>query len=241
MTDRKLTSRQIEELFTFVEQQDVKYYDVQMELVDHFASAIEQRMETDPDLLFEDAVRQVQRQFNRFDFSHIIDEKEEALRKKYRKLERRYIGDFFSWPKIVSTLFITLLFYQIFSLFINYFRFVNSFVLADFLLVAAFSYFIYPRKYKVTLNVNKEFLLLQHLKSGQNYFMSVGRLPAILLMNFFFWNQLSHFTFIDYPAFKILVALLISLSIIFIAASGFYVPQRVKEDFIRDFPQFVKA
>jgi hypothetical protein len=240
MTERKLTADQIEELFTFIEQQNVKYYDVQMELVDHFASAIEQRMENDPSLLFEEALYQVQRQFSRYDFSHIIEEKEEALRKKYRKLERKYIGNFFSWPKIVATMFVTLLFYKIFSLFINYFRFVNSFVLADFLLVAAFSFLVYPRKYKVDLNVNKEFLLLQHLKSGQNYFLGAGRLPAMILMNFFFWNQTFHYTFIDHPAFKIVVALLISLSIIFIAASGFYVPKRVRADFIHDFPQFIK-
>jgi hypothetical protein len=241
MTNRKLTPEEIDSLFTFVEQRDVKYYDVQMELVDHLATAIEQKWQTNPGLSFEEAFHQEQRQFNRFDFKQIIEEKEEALRRKYRKIEHRYIGDFFSWPKIVATSLITLLIYQIFPLFDNYFRFVNFVVLADILIVAFFSYLVYPRKYKVTLNVNKEFLLLQQLKSGQHYFMTVGRLPASILMCFFFFNKEVQFTFIDHPAFKIVVALLISLSVIFIAASGFYVPKRVKSDFLREFPQFVKS
>ncbi len=241
MTERKLTPEEIKDLFTFVEQRNVKYYDVQMELVDHFATAIEKKRESNSELSFEEELRYEEQQFNRYDFSEIIEEKEEALRKKYRKIEHRYIIDFFSWPKIVATSFVTLLIYQAFSLFINYFRFVNSVVLADFILVAAFSYFIYPRRYKIDLNVNKEFLLLQHLKSGRNYFMSVGRLPATILMTLFFFNKDSQFTFIDYPAFKIMVALLISLSVIFIVATGFYVPKRVKADFIREFPQFVKS
>ncbi len=241
MTERKLTPEQIEYLFTFVEQRDVKYYDVQIELVDHFASAIEKRWETNPELSFEDALRNEHWQFSRYDFYQIIGEKEEVLRKKYRKIEHSYILDFFRWPKIVATTFVTLLIYQVFSLFINYFRFVNTVVLADFLLVAIFSFLIYPRRYKVDLNVKKEFLLLQHLKSGKHYFMSVGRLPAILLMNSFFLNQTFHFTFIDHPVFKLAVAFLISLTVIFFIATGFYVPKRVKADFIREFHQFVKS
>lgn len=240
MIERKLTSQQIDYLFSFVEQRDVKYYDVQMELVDHFASAIEQRWETNSGLSFEEALHYEQRQFRCNDFSQIIEEKEEALRKKYRKIERRYISDFFSWPKIVATSLVTFFIYQIFSLFLNYFRFVSFVVLADILLVGFFSYIVYPRKFKVDLNVNKKFLLLQQLKSGQHYFMSVGRLPASILMFFIFFNKESHFTFIDNPAFKVVVALLISLPAIFIVATGFYVPKRVKADFICEFPQFIK-
>jgi len=241
MTERKLSPEEIEYLFAFVEQRDVKYYDVQMELVDHFASAIEKRWETDTKLSFEEAFSNEQRRFSRYDYSEIIEEKEEALRKKYRKIEHRYIIDFFSWPKIVATSFVTLLIYQVFSLFINYFRFVNSVVLADFLIVAFFSYLVYPKKYKVDLNVKKEFLLLQQLKSGQHYFASAGRFPATILMCLFFFTKDSEFTFIDHPAFKVIVAFLISLSVIFFFATGFYVPKRVKADFIREFPQFIKS
>ena len=236
MEVRKITPEQIDYLFTFIAQRDVKYYDVQMELVDHFASAIELIWETNPELPFEEAMRLEYNQFNKRDFSQIIEEKEEALRKKYRKIEHSYISDFFSWPKIAATSLSTFLIYQVFSLFVNYFRFVSFAVLADILLVAFFSYFVYQRKYKIDLNVNKEFLLLQQLKSRQHYFTSVGRLPASILMCFMFFNKEFHFTFVENLVFKVFVALLISLSFIFFVATGFYVPKRIKEDFIREYP-----
>jgi len=240
MSKRKLSLEQIKFLFSFFEHRKVRYYDVQMELVDHFASAIEHRWETDPGLSFEEAFCNEQQQFNRNDFKQIVEEKEEALRSKYRKIERHYIADFFSWPKIVATSFVTLLIYQIFPLFVNYFRFVSIVILTDILVVAFLAYIVYPRKYKVDLKEDKEFLLLQQLKSGQHYFMSVGRLPASILMVFLFTHRETHFPFIDHPVFKVIVALLISLSVIFILATGFYVPNRVKEDFTREFPQFLK-
>ena len=145
MTERKLNKEEIDHLFTFVKQRDVKYYDVQMELVDHFASAIEQRWETEPVLSFDEALRKEYRQFDRYNFSQIIEEKEETLRKKYKKIEHRYIMDFFSWPKIVATSLVTFLIYQIFHLFENYFRLVSWIVFADILLVGFFLFLVYPK------------------------------------------------------------------------------------------------
>ena len=39
----KLTNQQIEQLFTFTRQHYVEYYDLQSELVDHLANAIEEQ------------------------------------------------------------------------------------------------------------------------------------------------------------------------------------------------------
>lgn len=241
MTTRKLTEEEIDYLFTFVEQRDVKYYDVQMELVDHFATAIEQKWEIEPLLSFEEALWKEYRQFDRNDFPQIILEKEETLRKKYRKIEHRYIIEFFTLPKIVATSLVTFLIYQIFQLVENYFRFVSWIVLADILLVGLFSFLVYPKIFSVALNENKSFLLLEHLKSRRNYFMQVGRLPSSLLMFLFFLNKDLHFTFIENPAFKIFVAFLGSMSVVYFIATGIYVPSRVKNDFTREYPQFVKA
>lgn len=241
MTTKKLTNEEIDYLFTFIEQREVKYYDVQMELVDHFASAIEQRWEIEPVLSFDEALRKEYRQFDRYDFSQIIEEKEETLRKKYRKIEHRYIMDFFSWPKIVATSLVTFLIYQIFQLFENYFLFVRWIVLADILLVGFLSFLVYPKIFSIELKENKNFLLFEHLKSRRNYFMQVGRLPSSILMFLFFLNKDFHFTFIENPAFKIFVAFLASMSVVYFIATGIYVPSRVKADFTREFPQFVKA
>ena len=41
--NKKLTEAQIDELFSFCKRKGVKHYDLQIELVDHLASSIEQR------------------------------------------------------------------------------------------------------------------------------------------------------------------------------------------------------
>ena len=49
----KLTAEQIEQLYVFTRQHYVEYYDLQTELVDHLANAIEQQWESNPKLTFE--------------------------------------------------------------------------------------------------------------------------------------------------------------------------------------------
>ena len=82
MTDRKLTPGQIEELHEFCYFRTVRHYDVQVEIVDHLASAIEKIWETNPTLPFDEAMYQVGEQFGGdLGFATIKQEKEKALRK----------------------------------------------------------------------------------------------------------------------------------------------------------------
>ena len=50
---KNLSAEQIERLYVFTRQHYVEYYDVQTELVDHLASAIEKHWQEDPDQDFE--------------------------------------------------------------------------------------------------------------------------------------------------------------------------------------------
>jgi len=52
----ELNTSQIEYLFEFVESKNVKYYDVQHEIVDHLASSIESLMANDENITFEQAL-----------------------------------------------------------------------------------------------------------------------------------------------------------------------------------------
>ena len=59
----KLSTEQIEQLFNFTKKHYVEHYDVQVELVDHLANAIEDQWKENPNILFEDAL---QTEFNKF-------------------------------------------------------------------------------------------------------------------------------------------------------------------------------
>lgn len=77
-----LTKEQIESLFTFCEKHFVKYYEVQLELVDHLANAIELKMADDPNLSFEEALEEVHQSFGVMGFAPLVAEKQKIAEKQ---------------------------------------------------------------------------------------------------------------------------------------------------------------
>lgn len=103
-----LTPEQIDYLFAFCEKKMVRYYDVQLEIVDHLTEAIESKMKKDNSLSFENALAEVYKSFGIFGFSHIVREKQTNVGKQQSKIFKSIVKDQFKWPKLV--LFISSLF-----------------------------------------------------------------------------------------------------------------------------------
>ena len=80
---KKLSPRQVEDLFTFCREHYVYHYDLQLELVDHLASGIEQLWDEDPRLTYTEALWKVFGKFGIYGFAKVRKAKEKALRKKY--------------------------------------------------------------------------------------------------------------------------------------------------------------
>ncbi|TAH09534.1 MAG: hypothetical protein EAZ12_06360 [Sphingobacteriia bacterium] len=78
-----------------------KYYDVEIELVDHFASYVESRMENDSD--FENLFESLKKSFSAKDIALIIQEKKRAITQKARTQCWKELLSYFSWPKIGFT------------------------------------------------------------------------------------------------------------------------------------------
>ena len=81
-----LSNEQIQQLFLFTEKKFVRWYDLQVELVDHLANKIEAEMEANSTLSFERALGNVYAGFGIFGFAQIVREKEDSLRKANNKL-----------------------------------------------------------------------------------------------------------------------------------------------------------
>lgn len=99
----KLTQDQIEKLYQFTRQHYVEWYDLQTELVDHLANAIEEQWQQNPNLSFEDALKIEFKKFGVFGFMGVVDKRQAALGKQYNKLVWSYFKDFLSIPKILGT------------------------------------------------------------------------------------------------------------------------------------------
>jgi len=110
MNEKQLTTNQIKELHRLVERNAIKYYDVEVEIVDHYASAIEEIWADDPSVSFYRAQMMVYKEF--WDFQGLMKDKQSALRQRAYKEYWGHLKEAFTWPKILELLGITaLLFY----------------------------------------------------------------------------------------------------------------------------------
>ena len=103
-----LTNDQIQYLYKFCEKKSVRYYDLQVELVDHLAEAIEQKIQDDSSLSFENALAEVYKGFGIFGFAHVVWDKEAAMLKQYNRKKWKAFKSWFSYPKICITVLLFL-------------------------------------------------------------------------------------------------------------------------------------
>lgn len=109
----KLTTSQIAQLFTFTRQHYVEWYDLQSELVDHLANAIEEQWMENPKRSFEETLNIEFKKFGVFGFMGVVEQRQMALSKKYNGIVWQHFKDFFGIPKIILTLVMTLSLFSI--------------------------------------------------------------------------------------------------------------------------------
>ncbi len=233
MESRTLSSAQIEELFDYCYLQSIVNYDVQVELVDHLASAIETLWEAQPQILFHDAVYLVGEQFGgHAGFVIIKQEKEAALRKKYRKLLWQMVGSFFKLPKIIVTLFFgSIIFYGL-RLAENDLWITGSLVVSFFCFALYFLFFFYPKHIKIKVKEGHSFLINEISRKGvvQQTLAFSGGLISLM-------SHTVHFSTIGSLVFSAIV----SVYIVLLYCDCFYLPVKMKEHFVAQFPQFELA
>ena len=112
----KLTQEHIDQLYRFTRAHYVEWYDLQTELVDHLANDIEDIMEKEPTLNFDQAKNKAFKKFGIFGFHDVITDKSKSVNKRYWKLFGQIFKDYFKLPKITLTLMTTLLVFSILRL-----------------------------------------------------------------------------------------------------------------------------
>ncbi|KEZ93440.1 hypothetical protein [Nonlabens ulvanivorans] len=112
----KLNDSQIEDLYAFTRKHYVEYYDLQTELVDHLANAIEDQWELKPHLSFEDALQIEFKKFGVFGFMEVVEERQKVLSKKYSKLIWKHLKEYFKLPKIILLISLTVGLYYLIEL-----------------------------------------------------------------------------------------------------------------------------
>src|SRR5690606_33822699 len=108
---RKITEQEINQIFYFTKKHYVEFYDVQVELVDHLANAIEDQWKENSNISFEDALQIEFKKFGIFGFTGLIEQKQAQLHKHYNKMLLREVLKFISLPKVIITAALYLVIY----------------------------------------------------------------------------------------------------------------------------------
>jgi hypothetical protein len=99
-----LNEQQTAHLFTFCKRHYIHYYDVQVELVDHLANAIEQQMEKNPDMKFEAALEIAYNNFGGYKgLQKIQEEKKHLVNRENTRLKWKLFRSYFTLPKALLT------------------------------------------------------------------------------------------------------------------------------------------
>lgn len=109
---KQVTKEQIQELYQFTKAHRIRYYDLQTEVVDHLASAIEAKWAENPNLPFQKALKEVYTGFGIFGFGKLEDEKRATIHTKIKRNVWKYVQSFLTPPKVLWTLIVVFLWYQ---------------------------------------------------------------------------------------------------------------------------------
>lgn len=116
----KLSTEQISYIENYISSFDIKYYEIYMEILDHMIFSVEAILENDKTISFEEAVVNAKLEgFGKMGFRGMMKEKVKLAHKKNSKENLKMIKEYFTFPKIVLTLFVFVGYYLFLLLFEN--------------------------------------------------------------------------------------------------------------------------
>jgi hypothetical protein len=177
---KKITEEQVERLFQFCRDHYVPFYDLQVELVDHMASSIEDQWKSDPDLPFEKALSKSFKSFGVYGFGRIKRLKIKEMNRNNRRIIYTIFRDFYRWPRVLMTLMLSILLFTLFRIFPNDFWILGVVVLI-YTLMTLYSLRL-SKDYRINLVPGMRFMSVDFLKEARASVMGAIQLPAV------FWN-----------------------------------------------------
>ena len=156
----KLNDEQITYIENYIQQNDINYYEIYMEILDHMILSVEDLLEKNPTKNFEEAVliAKVEGFGRKKGFRGLLREKLKLAQKKAKKDNLKSIKEFFTFPKLVLTLSVFVCYYW----FLNFFKEPQQANIVAISVVALFGIFqsLYYKKYT---KINKMIILKTQL------------------------------------------------------------------------------
>jgi hypothetical protein len=200
---KELSPLQIEKLFEFCSKHFVRFYDLQVELVDHLANAIEEKMDKQKDISFETALDEVHKSFGYKGFAGFVEARVSALYQQNKKQRRKLFLEYFTFPKIAFTTFLIICFITIGTLVPkNQLGNVSAIFTALFILLELIVAFKSRRLFK---RVTKNLLLI-----SSRYNQSMLSFFALqFLIQYLHFSDKNELSILNYSFFSITIGLMI--------------------------------
>jgi hypothetical protein len=232
--NRTITTEETKKLFEFCRNHYVNHYDVQIELVDHLASAIEELWKTDADLSFNEALKSTFKKFGIYGFSKIKNQKRKALKRKYNRLLWSFFAEFYRWPRLVMTIAFTFGLFILFQLVENslviFYAYLSALII--FVIVYLFTWY---RRFK--FKTGKKFLLIDYLHGVlSTLLILITQIPNLIFH--LILNVESGAVKIENPMILFGISLVLVACGILIYGQMVFIPQKIKQHFFETFPEF---
>jgi ABC-type multidrug transport system fused ATPase/permease subunit len=228
----KISESQIEDLYQFTRKHFVYHFDVQTELVDHLANDIEEIWLENPKFSFEEARDKSFKKFGIFGFMDVIEAKQKQMNKRYWKIMWRFVKEWFTLPKVVTTVLIFLVIFSVLKI-----QFSEFILLGALLILTVFDIInqlkLRKQQKKKEQKQEKIFLLEAMIGQTRNGF------SGLAFINFF---NLINLTKVSFSSLEIHWVILISFSativVILFYVTGYVIPQKAEELLQETYPEY---
>jgi len=109
----KLAPEQIEYVSNYIQSFDIKFYELQVELTDHFVLIMEEIWSEDPELTFHQVKYRAEQRFGRGYFKEIEVKRAKVLRKEYKRIQLKMVAEYLKFPKIIMSILLVIVVYRI--------------------------------------------------------------------------------------------------------------------------------
>ncbi|MFW5773116.1 MAG: hypothetical protein ACOCWD_00400 [Tangfeifania sp.] len=232
--NRNVTTEETKKLFEFCHSHYVNYYDLQVELVDHLASAIEEKWKTKPDLSFNEALNSTFKKFGIYGFSKIKNQRKRELKRKYNRLLWNFFTEYYRWPKVLMTFILTFALFILFQIVENTMLIVYAYLSAISVFVVVYFFTLY-KKFKI--KTRKKFMLIEHLQGVLGTLLIISiQIPNLVFQ--LILNINNNTIKITNPLILMGISLAMVASGILIYGQSIYIPKKIKQHFKSQFPEF---
>lgn len=109
----KLSAEEVNYVFNYIKNIDVKFYELQVELTDHLVLIMEEIWTEDPELTFHQVMFRAEQRFGKNYFKEVEKERKMILRKEFNRQHRKMVSEYLKFPKIALSILMVFVVYRI--------------------------------------------------------------------------------------------------------------------------------